>query len=89
MSPGPSEGSLAEGGSKERRCRGNQRCGQSATNGSALTANIKNAHGQDENIGLKVSSVVIFHRTYHIYNKNQPKVGKHTTHGSYGYGIYK
>lgn len=41
MSPGPSEGSLAEGGSKERRCRGNQRCGQSATNGSALTANIK------------------------------------------------
>jgi len=40
--PGP----LAEGGSKERRCRGNQRCGQSATNGSALTANIKMLTGR-------------------------------------------
>lgn len=47
----------------------------------------KNAHGQDENIGLKVSSVVIFHRTYHIYHKNQPKGGKYTIHESYWYGI--
>ena len=48
----------------------------------------KNAHGKDEHIGLKGKrSVVIFHRIYHIYHKNQPKVSKQTIHESYGYGI--